>query len=224
MRRHLVFALAAVVFVISAPGAYATRVIFDPPPPSQSGLQPPGGTDCTISIGGLNDYTPCNVNKVNTPYAVSFVDCTTLSGLSSPNPGWCLYLNNVTGGTLNSFRFDFTVPEGGSYDDSNLLHCSSQPAGYATDNCQDDLLLTAGDPLDLTFFAPLANNTDFYLITDFRNKPGYAGVTVSVPEPGALGLFGLGLLVLGVGYGLQGRLRKSRAGRRATAAATAVTD
>jgi hypothetical protein len=33
---------------------------------------------------------------------------------------------------------------------------------------------------------------------------------VAVPEPGALGMFGLGLLLLGVGYGWQQRRQKLR--------------
>jgi hypothetical protein len=37
------------------------------------------------------------------------------------------------------------------------------------------------------------------------NSPGAANVTLSVPEPGELGLFGLGLLMLGVGYGWRRR-------------------
>lgn len=38
---------------------------------------------------------------------------------------------------------------------------------------------------------------------------GPTGVTVGVPEPGELGLFGLGLLAIGVGYGW----KKRRQGR-----------
>ncbi len=209
MRRYPVLALAAFVLVIAAPGAFATRVIFDPPAPSPSGAAPPAGTDCTLSFNGLNDYTPCNVSKPNTPYAVSFVDCTTLTGLSSPAPGWCLYMDNVTGGSLNTFTFEFNVPPGGSYDGSDALQCGSQPAGYATDNCPDGLQLSVAQLLDLSFFAPLPNNTNFYLLTDFKQSPGYANVTVSaaVPEPGELGLFGLGLLAIGIAYGLQGNRR-----------------
>jgi hypothetical protein len=202
MRRYLVTALAALALVIAAPSAFATRVIFDPP--GSSGA-PPGGTDCTLSAGGLNDYTPCNVSKIDTPYDVAFVDCSTLTGLNPSASGWCLFMTNVTGKSLTTFNFQFTVPSGGSLDNSDLLQCSSQPPGFATDNCQDGATVTAGGLLDLSFFALLPNNTNFYLITDFKNQPGPATVTVSVPEPGALGMFGLGLLVLGVGFGWQKR-------------------
>jgi hypothetical protein len=65
--------------------------------------------------------------------------------------------------------------------------------------------LTAGQLLDLSFFGAVKNNTNFYLMTDFVNQPDPALVTVSVPEPGALGLFGLGLLGIGVGLGWRRR-------------------
>ncbi|HWG66687.1 MAG TPA: PEP-CTERM sorting domain-containing protein [Rhodanobacteraceae bacterium] len=206
MKRYLVLALAALALAIAAPSAFATRVIFDPPPPSPaSGIAPPAGTDCTLSAGGLNDYTPCNINQINTAYAVTFVDCSTLPGLNPPAQGWCLFMTNVTRRSLNTFNFQFTAPSGGSSDGSDLLTCGSQPPGFASDNCQDGATVTAGDFLDLSFFAPLANNTNFYLITDFVNQPGPATVTVSVPEPSELGLFGLGLLILGVGFVWQKR-------------------
>lgn len=200
MTRYLILAAAAVVLAMTAPAAFATRVIFDPP----SGVGPPAGTDCTLSAGNLNNFTPCNVNQINTPYDVAFVGCSTLTGLNPPASGWCLFMTNVTGRSLSTFRFQFTVP-GGSLDGSNLLQCGSQPAGFATDNCQDGTTVATGDLLDLTFFASLPNNTNFYLITDFIDQPGPATVTVSVPEPGELGLFGFGLLMLGVGYGWRRR-------------------
>ena len=64
-----------------------------------------------------------------------------------------------------------------------------------------------GSLFTVSFFPhpPLPNRTDFYLFTDFVNSPGAANVTLSVPEPGELGLFGLGLLMLGVGYGWRRR-------------------
>lgn len=219
MKRYLVLALAAFVLVAFAPSAFATRVIFDPPSPSPSGLGPPAGTDCTLSIDGLNNYTPCNISKTGVPYSVSFVDCTALTGLPSPAPGWCLYMDNVTGTSLNAFTFQFNVPAGGSYDGSDVLQCGSQPKGYATNNCPNGSSLSVNQLLDLSFFAPLANNTDFYLITDFINDPGYADVTVAatVPEPGEFGLFGLGLLLIGAGYGARRRgiwtKRRTKEGR-----------
>lgn len=201
MKHFLVLAFMVLAATIVAPSALATRAIFDPP----SGVAPPAGTDCTLGSAPLDDYTPCNISKLNTPYAVQFVDCSTLTGLSPSASGWCLFMTNVTGGPLHTFRFEFTAPSGGSADHTDELTCGSQPPGFATDNCVDGLLVTAGEVLDLSFFAPLPANENFYLITDFFNPPGTATVTVNVPEPGELGLFGLGLLALGVAFGWRRR-------------------
>lgn len=201
MRRYLILTLATLALVLAAPSAFATKVIFDPP----SGVGPPAGTDCTLASGVLNNFTPCNVNQINTPYSVAFVDCSTLTGLVPSAQGWCLYMINVTGKTLSTFQFQFTVPTGGSSDGTDQLACASQPPGFATDNCQAGVTVSPGDLLDITFFATLPNNKAFYLITDFISQPDYATVTVSVPEPGQLGLFGLGLLALGLGYGWRKR-------------------
>lgn len=205
MKRYLVLALAALALALAAPSAFATRVIFDPPSGGVISGAPPTGTDCTLSAGDLNDYTPCNISKLGTPYSVSFVNCSTLTGLNPSASGWCLFMTNVTRGALSKFTFQFTAPSGGSLDNTDELTCGSQPPGFATNNCQDGATVAAGDFLDLSFFAPLPNNTNFYLITDFVNQPEAATVTVSVPEPGVLGMFGLGLLALGVGFGWQKR-------------------
>jgi hypothetical protein len=199
-------ALAAFLLVLVAPSAFAIRVIFDPPP-ATSGIPPSlGGNDCTLSGSVLNDYTPCTITRQNTSYDVAFVSCSTLTGLTPHvTGGWCLSLVNWTGAPLSTFTFEFSAPSGGSLDGTNALSCSSRPAGFASDNCQDGMLVNANDPLDLTFFATIPNNTSFYLITDFNNQPDPASITASVPEPGELGLFGLGLLVLGMGYGWQQR-------------------
>lgn len=201
MRRYLILTLATLALALAAPSAFATKVIFDPP----SGVGPPAGSDCTLASGVLNNFTPCNVNQINTPYDVAFVNCSTLSGLVPAAQGWCLFMTNVTGTTLSTFHFQFAVPSGGSLDGTDQLVCGSQPLGFATDNCPDGVTVSADQLLDISFFATIPNNTNFYLITDFVNTPGTATVTVSVPEPGQLGLFGLGLLALGLGYGWRKR-------------------
>lgn len=215
MKRFLVLAFMVLVAAIVAPSALATRAIFDPP---ASGVAPPVGTDCTLGVAPLDDYTPCNINKLNTPYDVQFVGCSTLTGLSPQvATGWCLFMTNVTGRTLHTFTFDFTAPSGGSFDGTDELTCGSQPPGFATDNCEDGLLVTPGESLDLSFFAALPSNKNFYLITDFINSPGIATVTVEAPEPGELGLFGLGLLALGVAFGWERRQTAQRHRKEGTA-------
>ncbi len=208
MKHYLVLALATIAFFIAAPSAFATRVIFDPPdgnPPPPLGT----GTDCTLSSGGLNDFTPCNVSQTNVQYFVTFVDCKTLA-IKDPDtnqayPGWCLYMVNNSNKQFDRFAFEFTAPEGGSFDGTDMLECGSQPVGKFSNNCEDGTHITAGDLLDMSFFGPVAARESFFLITDFKNSPGYAGVTVAVPEPATLGLFGLGLLALGAGLGWQRR-------------------
>ena len=205
MKRYLILALAALGLALAAPSAFATRVIFDPPTSTSAASVVLPTTDCTQGTYP-NNYTPCRVSQRDTPYTVEWVDCSTLSPGLPSTQGWCLFMTNVTGGTLNKFTFQFTVPTpSDSYDGSNQLTCGSQPLGFATNNCQDGATVTAGDFLDLSFFAPLLNNTNFYLITDFKYQPDPATVTVSVPEPGVLGMFGLGLLALGVAFGWQKR-------------------
>lgn len=219
MKQYLALALAALALAIAAPGAFATRVIFDPPPALPAGPVSATTTDCTMDaqVGGvlLTNYTPCNVSQLDTAYTVKFVDCSTLTGLNPPFTGWCLFMDNLTGRSLSKFTFQFTIPSGGSLDGSDVLTCGSQPEGFATNDCQDGTTVTAAQSLELSFFAPVANNTNFYLLTDFINPPDPATVIVSVPEPGTLGLFGLGLLALGVGIGLQRRRQTSRSSEAA---------
>lgn len=210
MRRYLVMALAALALAIAAPSAFATRIIFDPPAPPPSGIPPiVGGTDCTIGVQppGSNDYTPCSIGQLNTTYSVEFVGCSFLShsGVTPPaGSTYCLWMNNVTGHGATTFTFSFDVPSGVPSGDT--LQCSSQGRYVATSNCPSVLPATPG-LFTVSFFAqpPVPDQTDFYIFTDFANSPGYANVTVSVPEPGVLGMFGLGLLALGVAFGWQKR-------------------
>ncbi|HUH29886.1 MAG TPA: hypothetical protein VLZ55_00720, partial [Rhodanobacter sp.] len=189
MKQYLALALAALALAIAAPSAFATRVIFDPTPTSP--MDPVPDTNCTLDaqVGGVivTNYTPCKVSQRDTAYTVKFVDCSTLTGLNPPFTGWCLFMDNLTGGSLSKFTFQFTVPSGGSLDGNDLLTCGSQPPGSATNDCQDGTTVTAAQSLELSFFASVANNTNFYLMTDFVNPPDPATVTVSVPEPGTLG-------------------------------------
>lgn len=203
MKHYLVFALAALGLFLAAPSAFATRVVFDPPSSSDF---PAADPNCSH-----ND--PCNITQLDHSYQVEFIPCDT-PGVGATTFNWCLWLNNVTGHAVSTFTFTFAVPAGVPSGDE--VECSSIPSDFATSDCPI-LMPDTGELLTVSFFAnpPLGNRTDFYLFTDFVNQPGDAHVTVSVPEPGELGLFGLGLLALGVGYGLQKRHKKPRANEAA---------
>jgi hypothetical protein len=196
MTRYLILAAAAVVFAITAPEAFATRVIFDPP--ATTALPPTTPPQCTHD-------DPCSIGLLNHTYQVNFIPCGDVLGVDTSGFSYCLWMNNVTGHAASRFTFQFIVPEGGSLS-GDQLECGSIPPGFATDDCPESLP-EPGNLFTVSFFTdpPLPNRTDFYLFTDFVNSPGAANVTLSVPEPGELGLFGLGLLMLGVGYGWRRR-------------------
>lgn len=189
MKHYLILTLAALVLAFAAPSAFATRVIFDPPASDTTSCQPQ--QSCNIT----------DILALNAPTDVDFLPCSQLpSGINTQGSTYCLWLNNVSGDAGHTFTFAFTVPKGGS--PSSGLTCLSvvPPPTVMTNNCPASSPAVGSD-LTVSFFADpsLPNNTDFYLFTDFRNSPGMATVTVAVPEPDALGLFGLGLLALGIG-------------------------
>lgn len=199
MRRYLVLTLAALVLVIAAPSAFATRVIFDPPTSPSDTLPTPPPPQCTHD-------DPCNIGLLNHTYQVNFISCDQILGTTDASGfTYCLWMNNVTGHSASKFTFQFIVPSGGSQS-GDELDCASIPTDFATDNCPESLP-DPGSLFTVSFFthSPLPNRTDFYLFTDFVNSPGAANVTISAPEPAGLGLFGLGLLMLGIGYAWQRR-------------------
>jgi hypothetical protein len=192
--------LAALGLALAAPSAFATRVIFDPPPMTTNAIVlPPPSANC-IPAG---QYTPCNASLVNIPYLVDFVSCSQIPGGIVPSDmTWCLWMNNVSQHSVSKFTFEFFVPSNGGEN----LQCGWQGQYAATDNCPSTVP-SDGSLMSISFFTTpsIPNNTDFYLFTDFGVMPGTAKVTMSVPEPGQLGLFGLGLLALGLGYGWRKR-------------------
>ena len=198
MTRYLVLAAAAAVLAMTAPAAFATRVIFDPPSASNDTLPPTTPQQCTHD-------DPCSIGLLNHTYQVNFIPCGDVQGVNTYGFSFCLLMNNVTMHAAAKFTFQFIVPEGGSFS-GDELECGSIPTDFATDNCPQ-ALPDPGSLFTVSFFPnpPLPNRTDFYLFTDFVNSPGAADVTLSVPEPGELGLFGLGLLALGLGYGWRRR-------------------
>lgn len=202
MTRYPILAAAAVVLAMCAPAAFATRVIFDPPPTSNDTLPPTTPPQCTHD-------DPCSIGLLNHAYQVSFIPCSDVQGVDTSGFSYCLWMNNVTGHAASKFTFQFIVPTGGSYS-GDQLECGSIPANFAADDCPQ-AMPDPGSLFTASFFPnpPLPNRTDFYLFTDFVNSPGVANVTLSVPEPGELGLFGLGLLMLGMGYGWQRRRQRA---------------
>lgn len=205
MKRYPTLALAAfvLVLVLAAPSALAVRMRIVDPLPIRSG-QPPPGHDCTLgSNPGLNDYTPCSMYDTE-QYAVTFVPCTQLLNPQTAGYNWCLWMNNRTNGSINTFSFEVSIPEGEGDQD---LECSGSEGMSVVTGCPQHL--ADSGTFALSFFSDpaLVNDHDFFLMTDFVGQPGPAGATISVSvrEPGELGLFGLGLLAIGVGYGWQKR-------------------
>jgi hypothetical protein len=211
MKRYLLLALAALAFVIVAPSAMAVRVrVVDPVDPQAASF--PSGFDC-VAGSANNQNFPCLVAQPNQLYTVQFVGCSSLSHALTAaerqgfENGWCLYLNNFSTLTYGSGTFTFTIPTGGSADGTSVLSCDGVPSTVLVLGCSSSPL-SAGDSLTLSFTADkgVASNSSFFLLTDFLSAPGNASVTVTaVPEPGALGLFGMGLLGVGLGYGWKKR-------------------
>lgn len=212
MRRSLVLAMACSVFgMLAAPSAFARLIVMEPPPPEPASALLANDPMCT-------DYEPCNVRILNETYEDTFVQCSQIpADTLAANPpftgdDWCLWLNQVTGSAANTFSFVLTVPAG---EGGQSLDCSGSPP-----TTQFQISCPSTMPADDTFFTvtfrltpALATDTDFYLLTDFPILPDNAFVTASfsVPEPGGLGLFGLGLLAIGVGYGWERRRQSRRA-------------
>ncbi|TAN05560.1 MAG: PEP-CTERM sorting domain-containing protein [Rhodanobacteraceae bacterium] len=214
MKRYLLFAVAALLLgLIVAPNAFAIRVIFDPTTVTGQTLTP-GDPVCTSN-------TPCNIGLPNTMYQATFLSCA--SGAILP-PSVCttapvtsswygVWFNNVTGYALNTFTFSIPIPAGFG---GQSLTCSGSPPGSGiTVDCPSTAPAADSD-LDLTVHTNPALNggqagtlpEDFYLLADIPFTT--TGVVASVPEPSELGMFGLGLLALGLGVGWQKRRHAQR--------------
>lgn len=203
MRRTflLVFAAAAVLLCV-VPSAFAAAhrtVIFDPG--LGSAISAPPSSTCT------NDLTqPCQVFDLSTSYLNTWISCTTPglpTGLSQYQS--CLWFQNMSGSAANVFSFGMNVAAPG--DAGQLVDCATSPEGIATWICPDSLPGN-GDPFTVKFFAnPAVGNQDDFIIAinDFDANPGSPVAVASVPEPGALGMFGLGLIAIVGAYGWKRR-------------------
>ncbi len=218
MKHYLVLALAALAFFVVAPSAFAVRVrVVDAPP-----------VDCTAASEHIPS-TPCSIEDINATYSMAFVPasvggCQAASNVPGVSPGdlagfnFCIILVNQTlpQTALTAFNFSFVVPAQGANDDYSFIVCDGLPGNVSNTFCPQ-APLHAGDTISASFASALPGvqvGELAYLFVDFENNPGNASVTVSssvsVPEPGVLGLFGLGLLAIGVGYGLDNRRQNRR--------------
>lgn len=217
MKHYLAVAFVAFALALAAPSAFAVRVrVVDAPP------NPP---DCTQN----SPNTACSIVNTTDTYTMNFVDaslpgCTAANSATGVQPGdltgftYCVILNNLSNSPLTTFNFTFTVPPQGPNDDYTTVDCSGIPSTVSDTFCPSASVtspLVAGASMSASFSAnpgvPIGE--DAYLFIDFANSPGTTSLTLSplsVPEPGELGLFGLGLLAIGAGYGLQRRRQKSR--------------
>lgn len=227
MKHSLSLALAALAFVLSAPDASAVRMrVVDAPPPALATF-----TDCAL-ISNINSSAPCSVTDITATYQMGFVDASVpgcqaasalpgvgIDGISGFN--FCIILVNQTlpQSGLTGFNFTFTVPDAiPGLDDYSFVFCDGLPGAVSNTFCPPGPL-HAGDIISASFASagsgvPVGDLA--YLFVDFGNNPGVASVTVSgpvsVPEPAELGLFGLGLLVIGAGYCWEKRRQIRRTG------------
>lgn len=141
------------------------------------------------------------------PISVAWQACTNQGipgDFSSATPPYiaCLALNNLTGSPISSLTFQFVVPSllnGQTVDCSNDGHYLGSPANCPTGKLATGELVTFG----FSGLPPIPNNTDFFLgasadgLTDPNDFPG-VNMTAALPEPAALGMFGLGLALIAV--------------------------
>lgn len=200
MQRVLISALAALaLLVFIAPDASAMRLRLDP-----------GGN-------GNAAVTSLYQGDLGHPIAITWQSCTNNGIPGSFHTGGyvaCLALNNLTGSPISSLVFQFTVPQGLV---GQTLDCSSDGVYLATSTSCPSGSLTLGEVVTFSYsgLPPIPTSRDFFIGADgLANVADYPGITAtaSVPEPGEMGLFGLGLLVIGIlGYGAERRRRGSRA-------------
>jgi hypothetical protein len=197
MKRYLLLALAAFAFLIVAPSAMAIRVrVVDAP-----------AVDCTA----LPASSICAVTDVNASYAMSFMPvsnalCQSAAAVPADISGfnWCIAFTNLSGAPLTSLDFSFTVPTKAGGDDYSSVVCDGVPSSVTKTFCPLGPV-EAGNIISTLFSASpgVPSGESVYLFVDFQNSPGTTAATfapVSVPEPGELGLFGLGLLGIGLAY------------------------
>ena len=169
-----------------------------------------------------NGNDPCLISETGVENSVQFQTCSNMPSSVDPT-GYrdCLWMYNATPANLTTFDFNVPLPVGFAAGDT--LTCvtidptnHSDPTLTPTAGCNQTF--GADDTsFNMSFIASpfVKPDAGFFLFMDFDGlaAPDSAGVVVganvSVPEPGELGLFGLGLLGIGMGYGWKKR-RSSR--------------
>jgi|GEM_PF-857853 len=223
----LPLALAGFLLAMAAPDASAKAYKAGMVDPVGGQTIPPVNNWICDGSSAVHSNMPCNITSLGAPpYVVDFLACDHPGAGVIPNAidlsgyvgGNCLWLSNNTGSALTTFSFTMPVPTGlGGSTISCQASADANIRFTPTGACAlgAGLTLEEGGMFTLSFAASpgVPGTNEFFLLTDFSfadNPLGPASVTVGVPEPGVLGLFGLGLLGIGMGYGWQRRRRTFR--------------
>lgn len=186
MKRFMILTLAACVLAFGvSSSAFAIRFRLDPgsstTPVSVTNLLP-GDLGQAVSV----NWQPCS--NLGIPPVLSAPPLSLVS---------CLALNNLTGASISSLMFQFTVP---AVLEGQTLDCSNDNAFLATTtNCPTGNLVT-GQVVSFGFsgLPPIPTNTDFFLGASDSVDITVTANANPVPEPAALGMFGLGLALIGI--------------------------
>lgn len=190
MKRSTILSLSAFAFLLGiSSSAFATRVIISDPPE-------------TTPIFGLGEAIP-----------VTWDDCAT--------DDVCAGFVNFSGNTISSLIFQFTATD---VLDGQTLDCDAEGI-FSFNSCGSLPTLQSGQTYTFRFWGgsiPSGITPDFVGGTESPNGPGFQvdmtsdGLSTGnapdmtmtpVPEPGELGVFGLGLALIGLGIGVRRRWR-----------------
>lgn len=206
MKRYRLSALVGLLIFGMSGNAMATiRFHLDNPPSTPTGNTQAG--IYTIGPSGL---------VLGQPGTVAPVDCSNYAGLPSDLAGSvsCFGFNNVSGAAITSFKFTFSFTP----DEGTQLGLTGQTLSCGVDNYLTTFRCPSGELQPDTLYTmlfggmpPIPDNTDFYFGSDVSlgNLP-FAATPNPVPEPPDLGLFGLGLLGIGIAMGWRRRQQRCR--------------
>lgn len=161
------------------------------------------------------------------PVTAGFQDC---SNFDWTGDG-CMGFTNDTGSDIYRLTFTFTV---NGQLDGQTLTCATEGDVLTGNTCGEGITLSAGQQVTFSFFggnpipggpppvpaitwaagshANFPGGTLYLSFSDTgaespEDLPDITAMAVAVPEPGALGVFGLGLALIGLGFGLRRRLQ-----------------